>query len=165
MVMAFVDGWEGRVIEGRFPLLERLAGNEDYGSYFTVLQGLHQAVIQLISTNSPEVYTAIAQADFAMSLSHPHLERILATGRCVIDGMGLVYVVSERSSTNLLEMLEKGPLTADRSREIFEPVVNALSYLHRKAVIHGHLNPSSIHFAGSKPKLAITDLLIAGSAR
>jgi len=160
-----VDGWEGRVVEGRFPLLKRLGGNENFGSYLTVLQGLHEAVIELISTDSAQEDADLAQWDLAMSLSHPHLEKILARGRCVIDAKALVYVVSERCSTNLAKTIESGSIAADRSQEIFDPIVNALSYLHSNGVIHGHVNPSNIHLAGSKPRLAITDLLIAGSVK
>ncbi len=163
--VSFVDGWEGRVIEGRFPLLERLGGNENCGSYFTVLQGMHEAIIHLISTNSAEADAATVQWQFAMSLSHPHLERILAEGRSVIDGKEVVYVVCERSTTNLAKTIESGALTADRARGIFGPIVDAVSYLHSNGIIHGHLNPSSIHFAGANPKLAINELLIAASGK
>lgn len=162
---SFGDGWEGRVVEGRFPLLERLGGTENCASYLTVMQGMHEAVIRLISTNSTEAEAATIQWQFAMSLSHPQVERILAEGRCVIGGNALVYVVSERSSTNLAKTVENGALTADRAREIFGPIVNALSYLHSNGVLHGHLKPSSIHFAGTNPRLAITDLLIASSGK
>lgn len=164
-IATFVDGWEGRVVEGRFPLLERLGGNENYSSYFTVLQGLHEAVIHLISTNSAEADAAIVQWQFAMSLSHPHLERILAEGRSFIDGKDVVYVVCERSSTNLAKTIESRAISGDQAREIFGPIVDAVSYLHSNGVIHGHLNPSSIHFAGANPKLAINDLLIAASGK
>jgi hypothetical protein len=47
---SFGEVWEGRVVEGRFPLLKRLGGTENCGLYLTVLQGLHEAIIQLIST-------------------------------------------------------------------------------------------------------------------
>ena len=164
-IATFVDGWEGRVIEGRFPLLERLGGNENCGSYFTVLQGMHEAVIHLISTNSAEADAATVQWQFAMSLSHPHLERILAEGRSVIGGKEVVYVVCERSTTNLAKTIESGALTADRARKIFGPIVGAVLYLHSNGIIHGHLNPASIHFAGANPRLAINDLLIAASGK
>jgi TonB family protein len=164
-IASFVDGWEGRVVEGRFPLLERLSGNENCGSYFTVLQGMHEAVIHLISTNSAEADAATVQWQFAMSLSHPHLERILAEGRSVIDGKEVVYVVCERSSTNLAKTIESGALAPDRARKIFGPIVDAVLYLHSNGIIHGHLNPASIHFDGANPKLAINELLIAASGK
>ncbi len=163
--VSFGDGWEGRVVEGRFPLLKWLGDTKNCGVYLTVLQGLQEAVIRLISTDGAEADAIVAQWDFAMSLSHPHLEGILARGRCVIDEKDLLYVVSEHSSTNLAKTIESGTLDADQGRKIFNPIVEALNYLHDNGVVHGYLNPSNIHFAGSKPKLSLTELVIAGSVK
>jgi len=161
----FGDGWEGRVIEGRFPLLKWMGGTENSALYFTVLQGMQEAIIQLISTDDAQADMDIAQWTFAQSLSHPNLVKVFAAGRCVIDETTLVYVVGERSSTNLAKMIESERLAADQAKEIFNPIVDALKYLHDNGVVHGHLNPSNIHFAVSKPRLLLTDLLVAGTVR
>ena len=162
---SFGNGWEGRVVEGRFPLLEWLGGSGNCGSFFTVLQGLQQAVIQLILAGGAEADAYIAQWDFAKSLSHPHLAKVLAAGRCVIDGSDLVYIVTERSYATLSKIIQSRALKADSARETFTPVLNALSYLHKNGVVHGHVNPSNIQFADMKPKLSVSALLIAGSVK
>ena len=162
---SFGDGWEGRVIEGRFPLLKRLGGTENCGLYFTVLQGMQEAIIQLIATDATQAETDLAQWTFAQSLTHPNLARVLAAGQCVLDGKSLVYVVGEPSSTNLAAIIESGPIEVRQAKEIFDPIVDALKYLHGKGVVHGHLNPANIHFAGSKPRLLLTDLVIAGDVK
>jgi TonB family protein len=162
---SFGNGWEGRVVEGRFPLLERLEGSANCVSFLTVLQGLQEAVIRLISANDAEADTYIAQWEFAKTLSHPHLAKILAEGRCVIGQSDLVYVVTERSNATLSQTIQTRTLKADSARETFEPILNALSYLHKTGIVHGHVNPSSIQFAEMKPKLSVTDLLIAGTAK
>jgi protein TonB len=162
---SFGNGWEGRVVEGRFPLLERLGGSENCGSFLTVLQGLQEAVIQLILPGDAEAETYIAQWDFARALSHPHLARLFAEGRCVIDRNDLVYVVTERPYATLSNIIQTRTLKADSTRESFTPVLNALSYLHKNGVVHGYINPSNIQFADMKPKLSMTDLLIAGSVK
>jgi TonB family protein len=162
--VSFGRGLEGRVVEGRFPLLERLGGSGNCGSFFTVLKGLQEAVIQLILTGGPEGDAYIAQWEFAMALSHPHLAKVLAAGRCVIDRTELVYVVTERSDATLSKILRSRKLTAEPAREIFNPVLDALCYLHENGVVHGHVNPSNIRFTDSKPKLSVTDLLTAGTA-
>ncbi|MGA9584157.1 MAG: TonB family protein [Terracidiphilus sp.] len=162
---SFGNGWEGRVVEGRFPLLERLGGSENCGSFLTVLQGLQEAVIQLILPDSDEAESYVAQWDFARTLSHPHLARLFAEGRCVIDRNNLVYVVAERGSTTLSNIIQTRALKADSAREFFTPVLDALSYLHKNGVVHGYINPSNIQFADLNPKLPVTDLLIAGSAQ
>ncbi|MGC1424179.1 MAG: protein kinase [Terracidiphilus sp.] len=163
--VSFGRRWEGRVVEGRFPLLEWLEGSESRGLFFTVLQGLQEAVIELISAGGAEADAYIAQWDFAMALSHPHLVKIFAAGRCVIDGRDLVYVVTERSYSTLAKTLQSRALKADSAKETFIPVLNAVSYLHENGVIHGHINPLNIWFANSKPKLSVADLLKAGSAK
>ncbi len=159
------NGWEGRVVEGRFPLLERLGGSGNCVSFLTVLQGLQEAVIQLISTDAAESDAYIAQWEFARTLSHPHLAKIFAAGRCVIDQSDLVYVATERPYATLSKTIQTRTLKADSARETFDPILNALSYLHKNGVVHGYVNPSNIQFAEMKPKLSVTDLLIAGAAK
>ncbi len=165
MGMVFGNGWEGRVVEGRFPLLEWLEGAGTSCSFLTVLQGMQEAVIQLTLAGSAEADAFIAQGNFAMTLSHPHLAKVFAAGRCVIDGRDLVYVVTERPYATLSKMIEDRRLKADPAREFFNPVLDALSYLHKNSVVHGFVNPSNIQLADLKPKLAMTDLLVAGSAK
>src|SRR6266568_4707354 len=156
--------WEGRVVEGWFPLLEWLGSSGNCSSFLTILQGSQEAVIQLILTDDAEADAYVAQWDFAMALSHPHLTQVFAAGRCVIDRSDLVYVVTERSYSTLSKIIRSRKLRADPAREIFNLVLSALSYLHRNGVVHGHVNPSNILLADLRPKLSVTDLLIAGSA-
>ena len=163
--VSFGNGWEGRVVGGRFPLLEWLGGSENCGSFFTVLQGLQEAVIHLILAGGAEAVAYIGQWDVAMALSHPHLVKVLAAGRSVIDRRDLVYVVTERSYSNLAKIVQSRALKADSARETFAPVLNAISYLHENGVVHGHINLLNIQFADMKPKLSVTDLLIAGSIK
>src|SRR5207245_8976908 len=63
------------------------------------------------------------------------------------------------------KIIRGGTLKADSAREIFNPVLNALSYLHENGVIHGYINPSNILLADLKPKLSATNLLVAGSSK
>ncbi len=161
----FGEGWEGRVVEGRFPLLKKLGGTENCGLYFTALQGMQEAIIQLIATDEAHADIDVAQWTFATSLSHPNLAKVFAAGRCVLDGKNLVYVVGDESSTNLAQMLEGGRLEVYQAREVFSSIVDALMYLHGLGVVHGHLSPPNIHFSGSSPRLLLTDLLVAGTVK
>ncbi|MGA8743913.1 MAG: protein kinase, partial [Terracidiphilus sp.] len=142
-----------------------LEGSEKSCSFLTVLQGMQEALIQLNLAGGVEADAFIGQWTFAMSLSHPHLAKVFAAGRCVIDGRDLVYVVTERPYATLSKMIEDRRLKADPAREFFNPVLDALSYLHKNSVVHGFVNPSNIQLADLKPKLAMTDLLVAGSAK
>jgi len=160
---SFGRGWEGRVVEGKFPLLEWLGGSGNCGLFFTVLRGMQQAVIELKLSDGAEADAYLAQWKFAMGLSHPHLVKVIAAGRCSLYGSELVYVVKERCGGTLSKLIRSGSLQAERAREIFIPVLDALAYLHKNDVVHGHVNPLNIQFAGSTVKLAATDLLSAGS--
>jgi TonB family protein len=161
----FGNDWEGRVVEGRFPLLEWRGGSDSSGSFFTVLSGLQQATIQLILASDPEADAHLAQWNFATGLSHPHIAKVLAAGRCVVDGTELVYAVTESSDATLSRIIRSGTLGPVRTGEVFVPVLNALSYLHQNGVVHGHINPSTIEFACAKPKLSIANLVLAGSVK
>jgi serine/threonine protein kinase len=162
---ALGSGWGGRVVEGKFPLLEWLGGSDNRSSFFTVLGGMKEAIIQMILATDPEADAYLAQWNFAIGLSHPHLSKVLAAGRCVIEDRELVYVVTERSDASLSNIIQTEILELDHITEIFNPVLSAVSYLHTKGVVHGHINPSKIQFAGTKPRLSVADLLIAGSVR
>jgi len=161
---SFGSGLEGRVVEGQFPLLERLEGSGNSVSFLTLLQGSKEAVIQLISPDGAEADAYVAQWEFAKVLSHPHLTRVFEAGRCVINGSDLVYVVTERSHATLSKIVQKRALTADSVREMFRPVLKALSYLHQNGVVHGYINPTTILLADLEPKLSAANLLKAGSA-
>ena len=78
---SFGSGLEGRVVEGQFPLLERLEGSGNSVSFLTLLQGSKEAVIQLISPDGAEADAYVAQWEFAKVLSHPHLTRVFEIGR------------------------------------------------------------------------------------
>jgi TonB family protein len=161
---SFGNGWEGRVVEGQLPLLEWLGSIGNCSSYLTLLQGSQEAVIHLIRTDSAEADIYIAQWNFAMGLSHPHLTQVFAAGRCVMDRSDLVYVVTERPYSTLSKIIRGGTLKAELAGEIFKPVLDALSYLHRNGVVHGYISPSNILLADLKPKLSATNFLKAGSA-
>ncbi|WP_348261608.1 protein kinase [Telmatobacter sp. DSM 110680] len=126
---------------------------------------MQPAIIQMILADGEAADSVLAQWTFTKGLSHPHILKILDAGRCVMDDRELVYVVTESSDAALSKIMRGGMLEAARTREIFNPVLSALLYLHDSGVIHGHVNPSTIQFASAKPKLSVADVLIAGSVR
>ncbi len=79
--------WVGRVIDGRFTLLEWLGGSARSAVYVTQLPGdpTQKATIKLIPADD-EGEARVADWAAAADLSHPHLIRPLHVGRCKIDG-------------------------------------------------------------------------------
>src|ERR1041385_5585453 len=89
------DPWEGRVVEGKYPLLE-LLGSGPHGPVFrTKLPGPNQqpAAIKLISLRSSNPEAQLSRLRAASQLSHPHLLKIFEVGACQIKG--------DRKSTRL----------------------------------------------------------------
>ena len=159
--------WVGRVIDGRFTLLQWLGGSGRSGAFRTELPGdqAQKAVIKLIPADAAGAEGRMAGWAAASGLSHPHLMRLFHTGRCQVDDSALLYAVSEYADEVLSEILPERALTPDEAREMLEPVLDALSYLHAKGLVHGHLKPSNILVVGDKLKLSGDSLYVAGGLR
>jgi len=153
--------WEGRLIDGKFPLLEWLGGSADCGVFLTVLQGIQRAAIKLIIAEGPEADAHLAQWASAEDISHRHIARTLASGRASIEGTEVVYVVSELAERVLSQFIQDRPLKLAEARDILEPTLDALDYLHQKGIVHGHIKPSNILIVGSELKVSGDGFLVA----
>lgn len=158
------SGWIGRVIEGRFPLIEWLGGSGRTSVFRTELrgEGAQKAVIKLIPADSREDKAHIAHWAETASMSYPHLVRLLWTGRCRIDTAPFHYVVTEYAAEVLSQILPERALTEDEAREMLDPILDALAYLHGKRLVHGHLKPSNILVVDNRLKLSADSLHVAG---
>ncbi len=145
----------GRVIDGRFSLLEWLGGSDTSGTFVTELSGpgSQRAAIKLFSA-SAQAEDRLTTWTETESLSHVHLVRIHHFGRAEIDGAPLAYVVTELAEEALSQIIPERPLAADEAREMLAPVLDALSYLHAKGYVHSHLRPSNILVVENEVKLS-----------
>ena len=108
--MATWQQWEGRVINGRFPLRLYLGGSEQV-VYLTEING-SKAAIKLIPSDATHAQVQLSQWELASNLSHPHLVRILDTGRWRVDDEGeMLFAVMEHVDENLAEVLRSRRLT------------------------------------------------------
>jgi serine/threonine-protein kinase len=156
--------WVGRVIDERFTLLQWLGGTERSGVFLTELEGpgSQKAAIKLIPADAGDAEARIAGWAATMALSHPHLMRLLHTGRCQIDTAPLLYTVTEYAEEVLSQILLERPLTPSEAREMLDAVLDVLSYLHGKGFVHGHIKPSNIMAAGDQLKISSDSLYTAG---
>jgi TonB family protein len=154
----------GRTIDGRFPLLRWLGGTERSSVFLTQLDGdpAQKAAIKLNRSDAVDAETRIAQWQTAANLSHPHLMRLFHAGRCEVDGEPLLYAVTEYADEILSEILRERPLTPDEARQMLDPVLDALSWLHSRNLVHGHLRPSNILVVDDRLKLSIDGLHATG---
>jgi len=138
--------WEGRVVDGKFPLRQWLGGS-DHSAVFLTERGGRQAqkaAIKLISAGNPDAGAQLSGWGDAAKLSHPHLMRLFECGRGQIEDTRLLYVVMEYAEENLAEILPLRPLTPDEASGMLGPTAEALVYLHKSGFAHGRIKPSNI---------------------
>ena len=160
----FRGDWQGQVIDGKYPLLQWLGGSESSGIFLTELEGdqPRRAAIRLVYADSIDADGQIARWASASTLSHPHLMRLFHAGRCQIGPDRLVYAVTEYAEENLSEILPERALTANETREMLDPVLDALGYLHAKGFVHGGLKPSNILVVSDQVKLSCEEIQTTG---
>jgi TonB family protein len=158
------SGWVGRVIDGRFSLLQWLGSSGRGGVFFTELDGNPQrrAAIKLIPADENEAQARIRVWASTAALSHPHLMRLFQTGTWRVGSDLLLYAVMEFAEQDLSQILPERPLTPSETREMLEPVLDALGYLHTNGFVHGHLNPSNIMVVDDQLKIFSESLRVAG---
>ncbi len=151
--------WKGRVIAGKFPLLQWLGGTESSGVFLTELDGVkgQYAAIKLFLVEAREIPTSAWAA--TRSFAHPNLVRIFDAGRCEVDGVKLLYVAMEFAGEVLSEVVAERRLLADETRQMIGPILDALSYLHNAGFVHGRLKPSNVVVVDSELKLSSDSLL------
>ncbi len=156
--------WVGRVVDGRFTLLQWLGSSGRSDVFLTELQGPRprKATIKLIPAGAGDAHARIAGWAATRGLSDPHLMRLFDTGRCQIDTSVLLYAVTEYAEEVLAEIIPERPLTPSEAQEMLGPILDALSYLHGKGFVHGRLKPSNILDVDNQVKLSGDSLQVAG---
>jgi TonB family protein len=162
---AIRSDWVGRTVDYRFPLLKWLGGSELGGVFLTELggPGSQKAAIKLIPADGEDVESRLAGWAAASTLSHPHLMRLLHNGQCRIEGIPLLFVVTEFAEEVLSQIIPDRPLSPAEVEQMLNPALDVLSYLHARGFVHSHLKPSNIMVVGDRLKLSVDGLRIAGA--
>jgi TonB family protein len=147
--------WQGEVVDGAFRLDRYLGGSEHSGVFATEFQGQKAAI---------KVRAGESRSEPGADLSHPHLLKILRTGRWEREGTPLGYVVMEYADEVLANFIPGRSLEAEEGRETLAPVVDALAYLHGRGLVHGRIKPSNIMSIGEKLKISSDGLGRIGEA-
>jgi len=147
--------WEGRIVDGKFPIRRQLGSSGHSAVFLTELPGTAQkAAIKLIPTDAAEIDRQLARLRSTAKLSHPHLLRVFESGRCRLDSSSFVYVVMEFAEEDLSEILPQRALAASEVSELLPPLLDALSYLQEKGYVHGRVKPSNVLAVGDQLKLS-----------
>jgi TonB family protein len=152
--------WVGRTVDGRFPLLECLGDSGTSVVFRTEVPepSGKKAAIRLVPMDGENPQSLMEDWAAAASLSHPHLMKIFYSGQVDVDGIGLLYVVTEYAEENLAQIIPERPLSPDEAREMLPPVLDALSYLHGHGIVFGHLKPSNIMVIDNTVKLPLDSM-------
>lgn len=145
----------GQTVDG-FPLLQYLSGDEDHAVFRTdaVTHSKRKAVIKLFRRDPEIVEDQLRRWRQVSELSHPNLMRLFERGSWKLDEIPVVYVLMEYADEDLSQVIPDRALTVEEAREMLEPALDALAYLHSKGFIHGHVKPSNFMAIDNRLKLS-----------
>jgi TonB family protein len=155
--------WVGQVLDGKYPLLEWLGGSGTSGTFLTELDGSgsQKAAVKLLSP-SARSEDHLAGWEAAAKLSSPHLAAIHHFGHAEVNGNDCVYIVTDLAEELLSQIIPERSLTVDEARQMLDPILNALDYLHKAGLVHGHLKPSNVLVVENDIRLSSDGLLPIG---
>jgi TonB family protein len=148
--------WQGQVINGAFPL-GRFLGCSDHSGVFLTKSAEHrlsQVAIKLVPADRSLAESQLPRWKRAGRLAHPHLLPMFAWGGCQLEGLPYLYNVMEYADQTLAQLLQHRALTEDEAREMLQPTLDALAFLHGRNLVHGQLKPTNILVVGDQLKLA-----------
>jgi hypothetical protein len=148
--------WESQVVNGVFPL-RRFLGRSNHSVVFLTecrAQNLANAAIKIIPADPARAESQLSRWQVAAALSHPHLIRILDSGRCKLGGHPFLFVVTEYAEQNLAQILPHRALTVEEVREMLTPTLETLAFLHAENLVHGQLKAPNFLVVNDQLKLA-----------
>jgi TonB family protein len=161
---AFWQSWEGQRIGGEFVLGKYLGGGASRAVFLTEYGQNQRAVVKLVMAGTPGAELLPSRWAMASQLSHPHLARILAHGSGRWNTQDYFYVAMEYAEEQLSQVLAERALTIAETREMLEPVLDALAYIHAQGFAHSHLRPANILAIEDTVKISSDSLCPSGEA-
>jgi len=158
---------EGQFLDNRFPLRQFLTSTRHSAVFLTELARprSRQAAIKFISADIPSPEEQLAIWKEATHLDHPHIIQVLDCGRSQVAGLDVLYIVTEYADENLSQLLPKRALTAAETHELVNSLVEALTYLHDKGLVHSHIKPSNLLAINDQLKLSSDTIFPSGYSR
>lgn len=158
--------WLGAVVKGIYPLRRVLHGSDRSAIFLTEAgpQG-SSAAIKIVRADQVQSGPQLQRWRAAAALSHPHLVRLFDVGLCELDGHSFIYLVMEHAEQTLAQLLPRRALSAEEARELLRPILEVLSVLHGRNLVHGQLNPAALLVVNDQLKLASHCIRAAGEPR
>jgi outer membrane biosynthesis protein TonB len=149
--------WEGRKIDGRFTL-QRCLHNGPYngfpGAVFLTEHGGGPAAIRVVAVNLKSAEPLLNRWNQAARLAHPNLAKLREVGSCRSEGTEIAFVVTDYGEEILADVLKDRPLDATETRQVLEPLLGTLGYLHSNGYAHGRVSPANLMAVGDTMKLS-----------
>lgn len=158
------QSWEGKSAD-QYPLLQYLGATDSGAVFLTERRDnghLQKAAIKLILADQTNAESQFVRWQQAIRLSHPHLMRIFQVGRYETGSTRVLFVLTEFAEENLGQLLPHRPLTPAEARDMLEPALDALAYLHKQGFVHGHLKPANFMANQDQLKLSADGLYKVG---
>jgi eukaryotic-like serine/threonine-protein kinase len=141
------DPMVGRVVEGQFRVLRRL-GRGSMGAVYEAehLRTRARFALKVLSAKMGRAGDLEArferEARASGLMQHPNIVAVQAFGR--LDD-GVPYLVMELvSGPELGDLLEKGPLTAERSLLVARQILSGVGYAHSLGMVHRDMKPDNV---------------------
>ena len=150
--------WVGEIAGGEYPL-DQFVGAGQNGAVFRT----GAFAIKLVPTGTAQAAQLVEQWNRAQALHHPHLLRIIKTGTWKKGATQVAYLVMEHADESLAAVLRDRALSGDETREVLQPVAQALVFLHRQGLAHRALKPSNLLAVNETLKIS-SDTVAPGDA-
>ena len=160
------ERWEHEVVNGVFPL-HRSVRHSGHSAVFLTehkSKAIPEALLKLVPAIPTLKEAQLSQWSMASRLSHPCLVRLLDTGSCRLGGLSFLYVVTEYAEASLAQIIAQRALEIEEFKKLMRPVLEGLSFLHRRQLVHGGLKPSNLLMFKERLKLASDAVRPAGES-
>ena len=158
---------EGQIIDRTYRLQQLLDGDETHAVFLAEYGGrdAKTAAMKVVLADASAAEAQLRRWNQAAKLSHPNLVSLLATGQCQLSERTAVYALMDYAEEDLSKVLPHRPLSVEEAREVLEPTLSALGYLHAKGFVHGHVKPSNFMAVDGKLRLSSDGLCKIGECR
>jgi hypothetical protein len=144
--------YEGRTIDGAFPL-KKLLLPEGRSAFFSTSNGNGDpTVIRLIASHFDED-EILARWRGVDALHHHNILKLEKYGQLILDDTTVVYAVMEPVDANLAEVIANQRLSLDDARDLAASLASAIAVLHANGFVHEHIEPANIFAVGEVVKL------------
>jgi serine/threonine protein kinase len=144
----------GAQVAGRYTLRTLLYAGSHQSEFLATASdaGEKPVSIALVEPEPGEAEQELAAIARARQLRHPNLLQILDAGECVLEGVPMLFIVTEAAESTLAGTLAAGPVPAPVA--LLEDVLTALEWLHAQGLVYRNLDPETVVRADGRWKLA-----------